>query len=138
MTHRAHDLVGYRAGGDPRPRLLTGGLACYGVYRCADGRGLTLAALEPRFFGRFCTIVGRPELAARQYDDDQGTLATEIAGIVAERPLRAWLDLCEDEDACVGPVWTVAEAASAFGHGPEGPVPAVGEHTEAWRAMLAD
>ncbi len=32
MTHRSHDLVAHRLGGDPRERMLTGGLACYGVY----------------------------------------------------------------------------------------------------------
>ena len=62
MTHGSHDLVAHRLGGDPVPRLLTGGLACYRVYETADGRRLTVAALEPKFFVRLCELVGRPEL----------------------------------------------------------------------------
>ncbi len=136
MTHGSHDLVAFRLGGDPRPRLLTGGLACYRVYRCADGRFLTLAALEPRFFARFCELAGRPELAARQGDEDQEALAAELAAVVAARPLADWLALCEDEDVCVGPVWTLEEAAAELGSEASGGAPAAGEHTAAWRAEL--
>lgn len=136
MTHRAHDLVGYRLGGDPRPRMLTGGLACYRIYTCAEGRLLTLAALEPQFFRRFCELAERPDLAGRQYEEDQDALAAEIAGVVAGRTLAAWLDLCEDEDVCIGPVWTRKEAATEFGWERDGPVAALGEHTEAWREIL--
>ena len=32
--------------------MLTGALACYRVYPTADGRHLTLGALEPKFFAR--------------------------------------------------------------------------------------
>jgi crotonobetainyl-CoA:carnitine CoA-transferase CaiB-like acyl-CoA transferase len=70
MTHRSHDLVAHRLGGDPVPRLLTGGLACYRTYATADGRFLTVAALEPKFFARLCELVGRPDLAARHHDAD--------------------------------------------------------------------
>src|SRR5207302_3594734 len=44
------------------PPILTGAAACYRVYETADGRGLTVAALEPRFWQRFCELVGLPEL----------------------------------------------------------------------------
>ena len=136
MTHGAHDLVAHRLGGDPLPRLLTGGLACYRIYACADGLLLTLAALEPRFFGRFCELAGRRDLAERQYAEDQEALAIELATVVAGRTRATWLDLCEGEDVCVGPVWTRAEAAGEFGSQPEGPVAALGEHTEVWRQHL--
>src|SRR5436189_1848780 len=33
---------------------LTGRYACYGVYRCADGRHLSVAALEPKFWRALC------------------------------------------------------------------------------------
>lgn len=136
MTHRSHELVRHRLGGDPVPRLLTGGLACYRVYATADGRLLTLAALEPKFFRRFCEVVGRPELAERHYDADQEALATKLAGVFAERTLDAWLDLLDGEDVCVGPVWTREEAATEFGRPSPGYAPTPGEHTAAWRVEL--
>ncbi len=43
----------------PRQRdMLTGALACYGVYECADGRWLAVGGLEPKFFGRMCSLHG--------------------------------------------------------------------------------
>ncbi|MGH3008561.1 MAG: CaiB/BaiF CoA transferase family protein [Gaiellaceae bacterium] len=114
MTHGSHRLVAHRLGGDPTPRLLTGGLACYRIYATADGRWLTVGALEPVFWARLVELLERPELAERQYAAEQEELATELAATFAERPLAAWLELFEGEDVCVGPVATLAEAASEF------------------------
>ena len=111
MTHGSHELAAFRLGGDPRPRLLTGGLASYRIYAAADGRHLTVGALEPVFFRNLCTALGRPELAERQYDADQEALAAELAAVFATRPLAEWLELLDGEDVCVGPVATLAEAA---------------------------
>jgi len=138
MTHRSHALVAHRLAGDPGDRLLTGGLACYGVYAAADGRRLTVGALEPRFFAAVCDVLGQPELAERQYGPDQEGLATELAAAFAERPLAEWLERFEGLDACVGPVFTRAEAAAEFG-APPGPAAdvALGAHTAAWAAAVA-
>jgi crotonobetainyl-CoA:carnitine CoA-transferase CaiB-like acyl-CoA transferase len=136
MTHGAHHLVAHRLGGDPVPRLLTGGLACYRIYETADGRHLTVAALEPRFFRRLCELLERPDLADRHYGTDQERLADELAEILIARPLAAWLELFDGEDVCVGPVWTRAEAATVFGTAEtEDSVP-LGAHTDAWRREL--
>ena len=112
MTHGSHRLVAHRLGGETVPRMLTGGLACYRIYETADGRRLTVAALEPAFFRRLAELVGRPELAERQFDSDQEALATELAAIFEARPLAEWLQLFDAEDVCVGPVATLAEAAA--------------------------
>jgi alpha-methylacyl-CoA racemase len=112
LTHGSHRLVAHRLGGDPVPCMLTGGLAGYRIYETVDGRHLTVAALEPVFFRRLTELLGRPELAERQFDADQETLAGELAAIFAARPLADWLELFEAEDVCVGPVATIAEAAA--------------------------
>ena len=115
MTHGSHRLVAYRLGGETVPRLLTGGLACYRIYETSDGRHLTVGALEPVFFRRLTELLGRPELAERQFDSDQESLAAELATIFAAGPLAEWLEMFEAEDVCVGPVATIAEAASDLG-----------------------
>jgi alpha-methylacyl-CoA racemase len=112
MTHGSHRLAAHRLGGEPVPRMLTGGLACYRIYETADGRHLTVSALEPVFFRRLTELLGRPELAERQYDAGQEALASDLATIIAARPLADWLELFETEDVCVGPVATLAEAAA--------------------------
>ena len=137
MTHGSHRLVAHRLGGDPLPRFLTGGIACYRIYETADGRHLTVGALEPKFFVRICELIERPELAARQFvADGQDELASELAAVFASRPLAAWLELFDGEDVCVGPVATLAEAAEEFGLATALPSAPVGQHTEAWRAEL--
>jgi alpha-methylacyl-CoA racemase len=136
MTHGSHDLVAHRLGGEPIPRLLTGGLACYRMYETADARHLTVGALEPKFFSRLCEVVGRPELAERQYGDDQASLAAELGAAFAQRPLAEWLEVFNEEDVCVGPVWTRAEAAEEFGSAMQLPAPKLGEHTKTWRQVL--
>ena len=137
MTQRSHDLVAHRLGGEPVAGMLTGGLACYRTYATADGRHLTVGALEPKFFARLCELVGRPELAAHQYAADQDELATELSRIFETQPLADWLAHFGDDDVCVGPVWTRQEAASEFGpRYSAGHPPALGEHTQSWRAEL--
>jgi crotonobetainyl-CoA:carnitine CoA-transferase CaiB-like acyl-CoA transferase len=118
LTHGAHALAAHRLGGEPIPRLLTGGLASYRIYGTADGRHLTVAALEPRFFRRLCELLELPELAERQWEDDQERLADDLAEVFARRPLAAWLELVEGEDVGVGPVATLEEAAAQLGRSP--------------------
>jgi crotonobetainyl-CoA:carnitine CoA-transferase CaiB-like acyl-CoA transferase len=132
MTHRAYPLAS-------RAPVLTQGYACYSIYETADGRRLTVGALEPKFFARLCELVGRAELAERQYDEDQGRIRHELAGVFATRPLEDWLRVFEGEDVCVGPVASLAEAAEELGLPAAGaaPAPALGEHTDAWRRELA-
>ena len=132
MTHGTHRLASYRLGGDPLPRFLTGGVACYSIYETADGRQLTIAALEPKFWLRLVELVGLPELAQRQFEPE----LPELAAAIAARPLVAWLELFEGEDVCAGPVSTLAEAAAEFGTPPLGDPPVLGAHTDAWRREL--
>jgi crotonobetainyl-CoA:carnitine CoA-transferase CaiB-like acyl-CoA transferase len=112
LTHTAHELASHRLGGEPFPRLLTGGLACYRIYATADGRHLTVAALEPKFFRRLCELIGRPELAGRQWDAEQEPLAAELAEVFGAQPLETWMEVFGDEDVSVGPVATLEEAAA--------------------------
>ena len=136
LTHRSHDLVAHRLGGEPVPRMLTGGLACYRIYATADRRHLTVGALEPKFFGRLCELLDRSDLADRQYDEDQHALAAELASTFATRSLADWLAHFGDEDVCVGPVATREEAAASFGSRDAPTEVPLGAHTDAWYREL--
>ena len=138
MTHNSHRLLAHRLGGEPLPRLLTGGLASYALYETADGRHLTVGALEPKFFSRLCELLGRPELAERQYDEAaQGELARELAAIFRGRPLEEWMTMLDGEEVCVGPVATRDEAAVEFGFEQPRVSTPLGADTAAWRAEVA-
>jgi alpha-methylacyl-CoA racemase len=115
MTHGAHRLASHRLGGEPIDRLLTGGLACYRIYATADGRYLTVAALEPAFFSRLCELLDLAGLIERQFDPDaQEEIGDAFAERIASKPLSTWLELFEGEDVSVGPVSTLEEAAVDF------------------------
>ena len=82
---------------------LSGAYACYRVYRCADGRFVTVGALEPRFWRALVTALGVPELEHEQYGPPERQ--REMAG-----KLQEWVSELEELEACVGPVKDVAEA----------------------------
>jgi crotonobetainyl-CoA:carnitine CoA-transferase CaiB-like acyl-CoA transferase len=125
MTHRSHELAQFAG-------PLTGRLACYRIYACADGRHLTISALEPKFWSRLCELLGRPDLLPRASDAH-----AELEQIFRTRSLDEWLRLLDGEDVCIGPVWTLAEAARTFGAPrPDARAPALGEHTDRWREEL--
>lgn len=125
MTHGAHELARFAG-------PLTGSLACYRIYETGDGRHITLAALEERFWRRFCELVERDDLLARAADGHG-----ELEGLFRTRSLDAWLALFDGEDAMIASVSTLAEAAASFSASSgDGSAPRLGEHTDAWRREL--
>jgi alpha-methylacyl-CoA racemase len=108
MTHGSHGFVAHRLHGEPVPRLLTGGAACYRIYETSDGRYLTVAALEPKFWRNLCDLLERPDLIDRAFEPS----LPELEALFGSRTQSDWLDLLEGRDTCVGPVLTLAEAAA--------------------------
>ncbi|NBQ90283.1 MAG: CoA transferase [Betaproteobacteria bacterium] len=96
--------------------LLNGGSACYGVYRCADGRHLAVGALEPKFWQAWCEGIGHPEWTARHWSQGEQpgspqALQTRrlMAECVAQRPLDHWVAIADRADCCVSPVLRLNE-----------------------------
>ncbi len=90
-----------------RGRMLFSGMfPCYNVYETADGRFITLAALESHFWTAFCTAVDRDDLRARQYDVDA---IPDVATIFRARTRDKWVAWFREVDACVEPVSTIEE-----------------------------
>ncbi|MDQ4008340.1 MAG: CoA transferase, partial [Actinomycetota bacterium] len=85
----------------------------YDVYETADGRHMTLGALEPRFYQQFVERFGVDGLPDR--DDPAGwpELRRLIARRFAERTQAEWTEVYEGTDACVSPVLTFDEAAKS-------------------------
>lgn len=86
----------------------------YDCFECADGRHLSLGAIEPAFYRE---LLQRLELTdedpARQYDTaDWPRLRARVAQRLRERPLEAWVARFEGSDACVAPVLSLGEAAA--------------------------
>ena len=99
--------------------LLTGGVACYQIYRTSDHQHLAVGALELKFWQAFCEAAGLGELKSRHWELGEAPgspSATETIELVTQRiaahPLQHWLKAFERVDACVTPVLTPAEALS--------------------------
>src|SRR5438270_9611358 len=81
------------AGAVPGPGhgMLTGRYACYGVYGCSDGKWLTVAAIEPRFWANLCRSVGLEKWVDHQTDDElQGEIRGELEAIFRMRTRDEW------------------------------------------------
>jgi crotonobetainyl-CoA:carnitine CoA-transferase CaiB-like acyl-CoA transferase len=91
---------------------LTGALACYRIYRTADGRHLTVGALEPQFWRGLCEALGCPDLVDDQYGppERQAEMGERLQAIFLERGRDEWLRELAEADVCVGPVNDLAEA----------------------------
>jgi alpha-methylacyl-CoA racemase len=91
---------------------LSGAYACYGVYECADGRWLTVGALEPQFWTALCTALELPDLVHTQFGppDRQAEMRDRLSQAFASRPRDEWLGALSSIEACVGPVNSPAEA----------------------------
>src|SRR6266567_873393 len=99
----------------PRPghSRLDGGLPCYNIYETKDGKHVTLAALEPKFWYTFCTRVGHLELLpfhmpVGPVERDE---AMDILRALFKTKTRdEWIAELADIDACLGPVYSIDEA----------------------------
>jgi crotonobetainyl-CoA:carnitine CoA-transferase CaiB-like acyl-CoA transferase len=81
------------------------------VYRAADGRYVTLGALEPKFLLAFLERVERLDLAPLAAEPVQrARLRAELEAIFASRTQAEWVALLSDVDTCFAPVNTLDEA----------------------------
>jgi crotonobetainyl-CoA:carnitine CoA-transferase CaiB-like acyl-CoA transferase len=98
-----------RAGTD----TLTGGLACYALYRTADDRFLAVGALERKFWDALCDVIERADLKPKHRSGDaaaEARVRDELAAIFGARPLAHWEARFARADCCVSPVHTLEEA----------------------------
>ncbi len=130
--------------------VLTGGQACYGVYATSDGKFLSVAPLEPKFWLAFCSKLGKPEWVKRQFDP---AVRAEVTALLQTKTRAEWEAVFAGSEACVEPVLGPDEIATHPLHAaramivesdglrrirtptrhvdapPAGKAPALGEHT---------
>ena len=98
---------------EPGHDMLSGRYACYATYQARDGEWLAVGAIEPKFFANLCRLLGAPELASRQLDDEaQPAIREAFAAAFAARDRPEWVRILTDADTCVAPVLHVADVSS--------------------------
>jgi alpha-methylacyl-CoA racemase len=94
----------------PGHGMLTGRYACYDTYVAADGRWLSVAAIEPRFWANLCRALDLERWTDRQTDDAvQEEIRSDLRAAFATRDRDDWVARLSPADTCVAPVLTVAE-----------------------------
>jgi alpha-methylacyl-CoA racemase len=94
----------------PASGMLTGRYACYGIYRCGDGKWVTVAAIDPRFWANLCRALGLERWADRQTDDGvQDEVRADLDRAFGTRPRDEWVAELGPADTCVAPVLSVPE-----------------------------
>lgn len=84
----------------------------YEVFECADGKYVTLGAIEPQFYAELLRRLGLDDVdAGRQYDVAAWpALKARVAGLIKTRSRDAWCEVLEGSDACFAPVLDLDEA----------------------------
>jgi alpha-methylacyl-CoA racemase len=115
LAHAIIPLLGVLDKGKAPARgttMLAGGLACYNVYRTADGRFMAVGALEKKFWETLCEALGCPELKAKHivYGEEARPAKERLAAIFATRTQAEWSRHFAAIDCCVSPVLPIDEA----------------------------
>ncbi|OQW98211.1 MAG: carnitine dehydratase [Desulfobacteraceae bacterium A6] len=84
--------------------------ACYNTYETADGRYISIGAVENRFWKRLCEIMGVPGYAPLQYDETRRAEITEFMRTAfRKKTLAEWEIILSSEDVCWGRVQNLSE-----------------------------
>ena len=94
---------------EPGTNLLDSGAPFYDVYRTADGRWLSIGALEPQFFDELLSALGLEWTGDRDDVAQWPELRHLISERVATRSLAEWTELLDGRDTCAAPVLSLPE-----------------------------
>ncbi|MFK5952076.1 MAG: CaiB/BaiF CoA-transferase family protein [Desulfobacterium sp.] len=103
-------------GKDPE---LEGGMSyggsLYDYYKTKDGKYISIASIEPKFFSNFCKVINRPDLIPGGIEPDEiHRVKKEIQDIFLKKNRDEWMILFDSTDACVEPVLTLSEALTSL------------------------
>ena len=136
--------------------MLDGGAHFYGCYTCADGRFISIGAIEPQFYALLLQRCGisDPAFLAQWEHQEWPALRTKLELLFRTRSRDQWCEILEGTDVCFAPVLDFIEATQhphnlargtfmetdGITHpspsprfsrtpGAAGPIPKVGQHT---------
>lgn len=95
--------------GRRRSGLLDGGTPWYDLYETADGRHMSVGALEPQFWDELVARIG-VELPDRDDPANLRAIRDALTVRFRERTQAEWCEVFDGTDACVAPVVPLAEA----------------------------
>jgi alpha-methylacyl-CoA racemase len=109
-------MYGLRAFGswsdEREANLLDGGAPFYDCYACADGKMISIGAIEPQFYTQLLELAGAedPQFRKQWRQADWPELKRKFTALFATRTRDDWCALLEGTDVCFAPVLDMAEA----------------------------
>ena len=81
----------------------------YDIYETADGRHLSVGALEPQFYDELVRLLDL-DLPDRNELANLGAIREAMTARFKQRTLAEWTEIFAGTDACVAPILTLGEA----------------------------
>lgn len=90
----------------------------YAVYECADGKWLSVAALEMKFWNNLCTVIGREDWKRTNQLElfNHGFPKEEVEALFKTKTREEWVALFAGQDVCVAPVLELEELEGSAYH----------------------
>ena len=83
----------------------------YALYECADGKWLSVAALEVKFWNNICKLVAKPEWERNSLFElsCQVFPKQEVEAVFKTKTQAEWMDIFIGKDVCIAPVLELEE-----------------------------
>ena len=93
---------------------LNGGSPFYNVYRTADGKYFSIAAIEPWFWENLCRAIGREDMIPHQQagDEKRAEIAATLDAVFLTKTRDEWFETLRNANISVGKVYDLDEALS--------------------------
>ncbi|NVM30934.1 MAG: CoA transferase [Candidatus Helarchaeota archaeon] len=109
-------LLSYLTSGEKQHRgetHVSGGVASYNLYKCKDGKYITIGALEPKFYTNLCKALNRRDLK-RYYMNlkKQEHVKQEFQQVFLTKDRDEWWEELRAQEVCVAPmneIWEVED-----------------------------
>ncbi len=96
-----------------RSGLLDGGTPYYDLYETADGKHVTVGALEPQFYAELIRLLDLEDVAPDRDDPaEREKLRALLTETFRQRTQAEWAEVFDATDACVAPVLPMSEAVA--------------------------
>lgn len=97
---------------DRQANILDGGAHYYGAYETADGKFISIASIEAKFYDEFMQRTEFDDPGHKRHKDRTAWPATreEIAALFKTKTRDEWCEILEGTDVCFAPVLSMSEA----------------------------
>jgi alpha-methylacyl-CoA racemase len=97
---------------DRGTNILDGGAHFYDTYETSDGRYISIASIESKFYAELLELTGFEDPDHKGHGDKDAwpALGVKMAELIKTKTRDAWCEILEGSDICFAPVLSLAEA----------------------------